>query len=84
MADFKLGRLKFVWKGEWTTTTAYVKDDIVEYNGQGWVCEVPHTSAGFPADRDSNKWTKISEGFSWKGAWNSGTCLLYTSDAADE
>jgi hypothetical protein len=73
MADFKLGRLKFVWKGEWTTTTTYVKDDIVEYNGQGWVCEVPHTSAGFPADRDSNKWTKISEGFSWKGAWNSGT-----------
>lgn len=73
MADFKLGRLKFVWKGGWTTSTAYVKDDIVEYNGQGWVCEVPHTSAGFPADRDSGKWTKMSEGFSWKGAWNSGT-----------
>ena len=73
MADFKLGRLKFVWKGGWTTATAYVKDDIVEYNGQGWVCEVPHTSAGFPADRDSSKWTKISEGFSWKGSWNSGT-----------
>jgi len=73
MADFKLGRLKFVWKGEWTTTTTYVKDDIVEYNGQGWVCEVPHISAGFPADRDSGKWTKMSEGFSWKGAWNSGT-----------
>ena len=73
MADFKLGRLKFVWKGGWTTATAYVKDDIVEYNGQGWVCEVPHTSAGFPADRDSNKWTKITEGFSWKGSWDSGT-----------
>jgi len=73
MADFKLGRLKFVWKGSWTTTTAYVKDDIVEYNGQGWVCETPHTSAGFPADRDSGKWTKMSEGFSWKGSWNSGT-----------
>ena len=29
MADFKLGRLKFVWKGNWVTATAYVKDDIV-------------------------------------------------------
>jgi Concanavalin A-like lectin/glucanases superfamily len=73
MADFKLGRLKFVWKGGWTTAIAYVKDDIVEYNGQGWVCEVPHTSAGFPADRDSGKWTKMAEGFSWNGEWDSAT-----------
>lgn len=75
MADFKLGRLKFVWKGPWTTATAYVKDDIVEYNGQGWVCEKAHTSADFATDRDAaeSKWTKMSEGFSWKGPWQVGT-----------
>jgi cytoskeletal protein CcmA (bactofilin family) len=70
MADFKLGRLKFVWKGAWNATTAYVKDDIVEYNGQGWVCEVPHTSADFGADRDLGRWTKMAEGFGYKGPWD--------------
>ena len=27
MADFKLGRLKFKWKGDWAGSTAYVIDD---------------------------------------------------------
>ena len=34
MAEFKLGRLRFVWQGQWTTGTAYVKDDIVRYGAQ--------------------------------------------------
>ena len=30
MADFRLGRLKFNWRGDWTVATAYVIDDIVK------------------------------------------------------
>ena len=33
MADFKLGRIKFKWRGDWATSTAYVVDDIVKYGG---------------------------------------------------
>ena len=31
MADFRLGRLKFKWRGEWSASTAYVIDDIVKF-----------------------------------------------------
>lgn len=79
MSMINLGRLKFVWKGAWTGTTTYIKDDIVEYDGQGWVCEILHTSESFPADRDAGRWTKISEGFAYKGAWN--TSEFYEKNA---
>ena len=45
MADFKLGRLKFKWRGDWTTSTAYVVDDIVKYGGNTYVCVTNHTSS---------------------------------------
>jgi hypothetical protein len=31
MADFRLGRLKFNWRGDWVTSTSYVIDDIVKF-----------------------------------------------------
>lgn len=73
MADFNLGRLKFVWKGNWTTSTAYIKDDIVLFNGQAWVCVLPHTAGTFATDRDADRWEAMVEGISWKGPWQVGT-----------
>ena len=35
MAEFKLGRIRFVWKSSWTTATTYYKDDVVEYGDPG-------------------------------------------------
>ena len=32
MADFVLGRIKFVWKGAWASTS-YIADDVVRYGG---------------------------------------------------
>ena len=29
MAEYKLGRIRFIWKNNWATGTTYVKDDIV-------------------------------------------------------
>ena len=45
MADFRLGRLKFKWRGDWTASTAYVIDDIVKYGANSYVCIVNHPSA---------------------------------------
>ena len=61
MADFKLGRLKFVWQGAWTGTTAYVKDDVVEYGGSSYVCTQAHTSGGSWAS-NSAKFDLMLEG----------------------
>ena len=46
MADFRLGRLKFNWRGNWATNTAYVIDDIVKFGANTYVCTQNHTSVG--------------------------------------
>ena len=73
MADFKLGRLKFVWKGNWATATAYVKDDIVRYGGNAFVVESAHTSGTFATDLAANRLTKIAGGTEYKGDWTTST-----------
>src|SRR6056300_521920 len=44
MADFKLGRIKFKWRGNWATSTAYLIDDVIKYGGNTYVCIQNHTS----------------------------------------
>ena len=74
MADFKLGRLKFVWKGAWSGATAYVKDDIVSYGGNAFVAESAFTSdSNFYTDLDAGRWTKIAGGTEWKNSWQTAT-----------
>ena len=76
MADFRLGRLKFKWRGDWATSTAYVIDDIIKYGGNTYVCIVNHTSAnstpGFYSDVNSS-WDLHTEGNVDTGAWVTGT-----------
>ena len=45
MADFKLDRIRFNWKNSWAIATAYIKDDIVHYEGSTYVALVGHTSS---------------------------------------
>jgi hypothetical protein len=44
MADFRLGRIKFKWRGNWATSTAYLLDDVIKYGGNTYVCIANHTS----------------------------------------
>ena len=81
MADFVLGRLKFHFKGAWTTGTAYIKDDVLTYGGNAFVCKVNHTaSADFYTDLNhaTPKWAKMAGGFEYKGNWAATT--LYKVD----
>ena len=74
MAEFKLGRLRFVWQGEWTTGTAYVKDDIVRYGGSSFVCVSAHTAAAdFYTNFDAGAWQLMTSGLQWSTSpWTSG------------
>ena len=45
MAEFKLGRIRFVFKNDWATNTVYYKDDIVRAGGITYVCTAGHTSS---------------------------------------
>lgn len=72
MAEFKLGRIKFVWQGPWVTGTAYVKDDVVSYNGKTYICALGHTAAAsFNTDLNivPAKWELMSDGQTWRSDW---------------
>jgi len=73
MADFRLGRLKFNWRGDWTAATAYVIDDIAKFGANTYVCTTNHTSVAaetdwYTIDLASN-WTLHTEGIALKGDW---------------
>lgn len=81
MAEFKLDKIRFTWKGDWTTSFFYTKDDIVRYGGKSYVCLVGHTaSSNFYTDLNyintatepdtaAPKWTLWFDGYAWKSNW---------------
>jgi hypothetical protein len=76
MAEFKLGRIRFVWKGNWAAATTYYIDDVIRYGARTYICAVGHTSAAdFNTDLEYSptKWNQMSDGQSWTGDWNIST-----------
>ena len=75
MADFKLGRIKFKWRGDWAASTAYVVDDIVKYGGNSYTVVTNHTSQSSSANfyTDIAKYSLHTEGLFFKGDWAGST-----------
>jgi hypothetical protein len=76
MAEFYLGRIKFVYQGNWTTGTSYVVDDVVTVSGKTYICVVSHTASTlFVTDLNfsPSKWSLVSDGQSWKNTWTTST-----------
>jgi hypothetical protein len=76
MAEFKLGRIRFVWKGAWTPGVAYLNDDVVSNGGKSYICVLNHTASGlFDTDLDTlpTKWNIVSDGTKWSGDWSPST-----------
>ena len=78
MADFILGRLKFNWRGNWTVSTSYIKDDIIKYGANTYTCLINHTSSstipGFYTDLNSESyWSLQSESLAFLGDWTPST-----------
>ena len=76
MAEFKLGRIRFIWKNNWTTGTTYVKDDIVRNGGKTYLCIAGHVAdADFYTDlaHIPTYWQQVSDGSEWKGDWDTST-----------
>ena len=70
MADFRLGRLKFKWRGDWAASTAYVIDDIVKYGANAYVCTTNHTSSAAETSfysADLGNWDLHTEGLRTRG-----------------
>ena len=74
MAEFKLGRIRFVWKGAWYTGAQYAVDDVVRYGGRTYICVKNHTSQSeFQNDLTAANWQLMSDGQEWKGDWQVNT-----------
>lgn len=76
MAEFKLGRIRFVWKDAWAAATVYYKDDVVRVGGRTYVCVIGHTaSADFYTDLNFNptRWNQMSDGQEWREDWAADT-----------
>ena len=81
MAEYVLGRIKFVYQGAWTTSTGYVIDDVVTVSGKTYICVLGHTaSATFAAD-ESTKWKLVADGVAWRSTW-AATTLYNKGDLA--
>ena len=84
MAEFKIGRLRYTWKGQWAIGTFYNRDAVVQHEGKSYVCLVAHTSANFdnelafvtPSGASTPYWVKMLDGTSWKGQYTPG--IFYT------
>jgi hypothetical protein len=82
MAEFKLGRIRFVWKGAWSASNTYYQDDVVSFGGKTYICTIGHTSqSDFFTDFDivPPKWNLVSEGQNWKSEWT-GSTQYYNGD----
>ena len=76
MAEFKLGRIRLVWQGVWTTATTYVVDDVVRVGGSSYICVKNHTSSAlFETDLIANPtyWELVAGGLSWREDWTTST-----------
>ena len=65
MAEFKLGRIRFIWKDEWSEATTYYKDDVVRYGGKTFMCVVGHIAqTDFMLDLNDStpKWQQFADG----------------------
>ena len=76
MAEFKLGRIRFVWRGTWTPGAAYLVDDVIGNGGKSYICVVNHTaSPEFGTDLEAlpTKWNLVADGTQWAGDWEPET-----------
>jgi len=76
MAEFILGRIRFVWKGNWTPGTNYLVDDVISSGGKSYICVINHTASSL-LETDllaiPSKWNIVSDGVSWSGDWEPET-----------
>jgi hypothetical protein len=79
MAEYKLGRIKFVYQGAWAGNTGYVVDDVVTVSGKTYICVLSHTSTnttgGFATDLSAipTNWNLVADGAKWTGIWAATT-----------
>jgi alpha-tubulin suppressor-like RCC1 family protein len=61
MATVSLGKIAFKWRSTYNSGTTYMKQDVVAYNGDSFVCAVDNTVGIAPSDASAN-WDIFAQG----------------------
>lgn len=84
MAEFKLSRFRYTWRGQWSAYARYNPDDVISYGSKVYVSLDSHAaSQNFYNDLNFYnsdvppllvpKWELIADGVSWLGNWQPNT-----------
>ena len=73
MAQIDLGKLKFTWKGTWSTASAYEVDDVVYYLGSAYICIADASNTTNSPEQNSTNWTRMSSGLNYRGTFTTPT-----------
>ena len=55
-----IGPAGLTWKGAWSATGTYVKDDVVGFNGASWFCFSPVSNSSSTPNNDPTKWALLA------------------------
>ena len=67
MATLNLGKLKFNWRGNWATETAYAVDDVVFDNGTSWIVTTAVAATNTTRPEASDDFEAMAPGFNFRG-----------------
>jgi hypothetical protein len=74
ISTISIGKVKFNWRGAWTTATAYTKDYVIRFGGKSYSCLIAHTAnANFYVDLTASRWSLMTDGTQWTSFWNTST-----------
>jgi alpha-tubulin suppressor-like RCC1 family protein len=61
MATVNLGKIAFTWKGAWSSSSTYSKQDVVSLGGSTYVCTAESATVGSP-DATPASWALFAQG----------------------
>lgn len=70
MAEFKINRFRYNWRGNWQASTNYNRDDVVIRTGNVYYCISQHTSTATFATDQPTRWAVMSESNAYRGTWS--------------
>ena len=77
MAQIDLGKLKFQWKGLWTTSTAYEVDDVVHFDGSTYVVKTAVLNTNTTNPGLNASFELMARGIKYRGVYSSSATYLH-------
>ena len=76
MTTISLGKVAFTWQSTYNASSTYMKQDVVSYNGDSFVCVLDNTMGVTPTDA-SAAWDLFAQGTA--GISNSSGQIIYNN-----